>query len=344
MRISIAMATYNGAKYLPAQLESLTNQTDLPFELVVCDDGSTDETLSIIREFAKLAPFAVRIYQNAENLHYTGNFIKAASLCVGDAIAFCDQDDIWDSRKIETCKSALQAGPTDLVIHEGRVIDSVGQPTHVKIPNLSEDYGSLNRTPFNRVAVGFAMVFRRKVIEELIMYWNWDEYVNLKSRHGVPLGHDLFVYAWCFNRRTIVFLQKELVRYRVHGKNQTLSLDITKSRVSRFVASFNNLAMEKSIYQRSGDKWAAEVAFLSSYMRRSKQDPPLQGLSQLSDWYSLKSKLWLDRAGIYDRHSPRKERWKRLIRLLFSGGYLSNKTPRLGLKSMGKDLMIAVFY
>ena len=57
MQISIAMATYNGAKYLQEQLDSFLHQTRLPDELVVCDDGSTDATLEILKAFRQQAPF-----------------------------------------------------------------------------------------------------------------------------------------------------------------------------------------------------------------------------------------------------------------------------------------------
>ncbi len=87
------MATYNGAKYLEEQLASFVVQSQLP--LVVCDDGSADATLEILHRFAHSAPFPVRIVCNDERLGYGDNFLKAASLCEGDWIAFSDQDDVW---------------------------------------------------------------------------------------------------------------------------------------------------------------------------------------------------------------------------------------------------------
>jgi glycosyltransferase involved in cell wall biosynthesis len=342
MRMSIAMATYNGAKYIQEQLKSLSEQTILPYELVVCDDGSTDDTLTIVRKYAKSAPFAVRVFQNEENLHYTGNFMKAASLCNGDAIAFCDQDDIWDSRKIAACAAALQNGPVDLVIHEGRIIDSIGRLTAVKIPDLSFEPDVLNRTPYNLVAVGFAMALRREVIEEVLACWSWDEYSALKRRHGGPLGHDLFIYAWCFERKKISFLPEELVRYRLHGQNFSIGLDIIQGRIAKLKGYLSRLTVDKLNYRLPGQKWAAEVEFLNSYINRSRPDE-LPGLAGLSDWYSRKSKLWLDRAIIYDKDIPRKKRCCQVAHLLFSGGYLSRKMPKLGIGSMGKDLIIAAF-
>ena len=105
--ISVAMATYNGERFIQEQLASLAAQKHLPHEMVVCDDGSTDRTLEILAEFAKAAPFPIYIHRNPHNLGYADNFFKAASLCQGEWIAFCDQDDIWLPNKLDDVVSAL---------------------------------------------------------------------------------------------------------------------------------------------------------------------------------------------------------------------------------------------
>ena len=75
VNISVAMATFNGKKFILDQLESIRKQTVLPCELVVCDDGSTDGTIDIIEKFSKSAPFPVRWYLNENNLGYADNFL-----------------------------------------------------------------------------------------------------------------------------------------------------------------------------------------------------------------------------------------------------------------------------
>lgn|GEM_PF-45202 len=100
MRISVALCTYNGEKFLAEQLQSLANQTRLPDELIICDDASSDSTVDIINAFIKTAPFTVRFFSNETNLGSTLNFEKSIRLCQGDLIFLCDQDDIWFSNKI----------------------------------------------------------------------------------------------------------------------------------------------------------------------------------------------------------------------------------------------------
>ena len=109
--ISVAMCTYNGSRFLAEQLKSIAEQTLLPCELIVCDDGSTDSTSEIVRIFAEAAPFPVRFIRNEQTLGSTNNFAKAVCLCRGDAIALCDQDDVWRKDKLERMAEVLDGEP-----------------------------------------------------------------------------------------------------------------------------------------------------------------------------------------------------------------------------------------
>jgi len=108
-KISVALCTYNGARHLPAQLDSIATQHRLPDELVICDDRSDDGTVEISKRFAHHAPFRVRFHLNERNLGSTKNFEKAVDLCEGDIIAFCDQDDVWREDKLTHIEAAFSA-------------------------------------------------------------------------------------------------------------------------------------------------------------------------------------------------------------------------------------------
>jgi len=101
LHISVALCTYNGSAFLSSQLESIQAQTRLPYELIVCDDGSTDSTLSILENFAAQSPFPVRVFRNQQHLGISANFERAINLCEGNFIALCDQDDVWQSNKLD---------------------------------------------------------------------------------------------------------------------------------------------------------------------------------------------------------------------------------------------------
>ena len=116
MKVSVAMATFNGSAFISEQLESLAAQNLLPCELVICDDGSTDGTLELIEIFSKAAPFPVRIFRNEVTLGFAENFLKAARLCSGDWISFCDQDDVWLPNKLEDVQAAVQKDQRPIII------------------------------------------------------------------------------------------------------------------------------------------------------------------------------------------------------------------------------------
>ncbi len=111
MKLSVAMATYNGGAYLLEQLASIIAQTRLPDELVVCDDRSTDNTVEIAESIARTAPFPVKLSVNGRNLGSTQNFARAIELCMGDIIALADQDDVWHPDKLLRTEAAFIAAP-----------------------------------------------------------------------------------------------------------------------------------------------------------------------------------------------------------------------------------------
>lgn len=124
---SIAMATYNGARYIEEQLASLAAQERLPDELVITDDGSSDDTVEKATQFAKSAPFPVRIERNSKRLGYSANFERAISLTRGDVIFICDQDDAWYPDKISSvCREIDPTGRATTVVNDQRIVDADG--------------------------------------------------------------------------------------------------------------------------------------------------------------------------------------------------------------------------
>jgi glycosyltransferase involved in cell wall biosynthesis len=113
------MCTYNGERYLREQLESIANQSMLPSELVICDDGSVDSTPDIVADFARSAPFTVRFTRNSTNLGSTKNFEQAIELCCRELIALCDQDDIWRPEKLAVLAAELRDSGTGGVFSNG---------------------------------------------------------------------------------------------------------------------------------------------------------------------------------------------------------------------------------
>jgi glycosyltransferase involved in cell wall biosynthesis len=133
-RFSVAMCTYGGARFVGAQLASISAQTRPPDELVVCDDRSTDETASIVERFAASAQFPVRLHVNELNLGSTKNFERAISLCTGDLIALCDQDDVWVEGKLARLEEEFRNSPgAGLVFSDAEVADEDARPTGARL-------------------------------------------------------------------------------------------------------------------------------------------------------------------------------------------------------------------
>lgn len=142
--ISVAMCTYNGASYIAEQIESILMQSHLPDEIVICDDGSVDETVSIIENYKSGTDLIFKIIKNEQRLGFVKNFEKAISSCQGDIIFLADQDDIWHFNKIDTVIQSLICRPDVFgVTHNGRLVNSLGEyQGFTKFDQIKRGYGS----------------------------------------------------------------------------------------------------------------------------------------------------------------------------------------------------------
>lgn len=127
--ISLAMATYNGEKFIIQQLDSIRNQSKTINEVIICDDASTDSTYKIISEYIKKYDLKTwKLISNDKNLGYTKNFFKAISLTRGDLVFLSDQDDIWLENKVEEICTLFYENPTMEYIHTNiEIIDAYGK-------------------------------------------------------------------------------------------------------------------------------------------------------------------------------------------------------------------------
>jgi len=127
--VSVALCTYNGAPFVAAQLESILKQTRPPDEVIVSDDGSADETLSIVGKIAAEHPSIVRVVQNPRRLGVIKNFEFAIARATGEIIFLSDQDDVWLENRIERMLLPFAANPdTCLVYCDARLVDQDLQP------------------------------------------------------------------------------------------------------------------------------------------------------------------------------------------------------------------------
>ncbi|HUW69829.1 MAG TPA: glycosyltransferase family 2 protein [bacterium] len=135
--VSVAMATFNGERFLHEQLDTILAQTYTDFEIVVSDDASVDRTASILHEYA-LKDSRIKVLLNKDRLGYVGNFQRALVSCAGETIFLADQDDIWMNKKIETLLFFLGSG---LLVHsDAELVDSEGESLAPSFNTLKKSY------------------------------------------------------------------------------------------------------------------------------------------------------------------------------------------------------------
>lgn len=206
MKISIALATYNGARFLAEQLDSFAAQSRLPDELIVSDDSSTDETLSICRAFAATAPFAVAVRPNPDPRGFSRNFERAISLATGDIILLSDQDDIWYPDKILTVETALRDHPEMLTLHHDEHI--LDQATGRRFPRTVGENNRVVRS-WDRILEAGNCTALRKDLAEILMPFPTD----------LPFDQWIAWVGTALDSRLVLDVPLQL--WRRHGSNSS---------------------------------------------------------------------------------------------------------------------------
>lgn len=217
MKISVAMTTYNGARHLTEQLASIIGQTLLPDELVVGDDGSTDDTLAIILAFAARVPFPVRIVDKQERLGFSDNFLNTAEACEHEIIAFCDQDDVWLPNKLEVCARRLEEDDSLIALHALTVTDEALRPTGLhwsQGADVDRVFEPLEFDPYHE-GWGNSIVFRRPLVHLIDRRRRPPQPENA----ALPLSHDTWVYMLAAALGRVSIIAAPLILYRQHGSN-----------------------------------------------------------------------------------------------------------------------------
>ncbi|MDY9927603.1 glycosyltransferase family 2 protein [Methanosarcina sp.] len=218
MLISIALCTYNGARYLEEQLESIANQTRLPDELVICDDQSQDNTLEIVKKFSSKVSFPVRIVLNEKNIGSSKNFEKAIGLCTGDIIFLSDQDDVWVSAKLEQMEKVFSTSPNvGAVFTDAEAVDEKLQPLGYGLwqsVGFTENYQknftegkSLEVLLKHNVVTGATMAFR-------------SEFKDLFFPISGIWVHDGWIALSIAFASNLVIIPEPLIKYRQHSMQQ----------------------------------------------------------------------------------------------------------------------------
>jgi glycosyltransferase involved in cell wall biosynthesis len=306
--VSVALATFNGERFLAEQLDSMARQRVPPHELVVSDDGSTDGTIAIAEAFARRSPFPVDLEVNDQQLGFADNFLKAAARCCGDAVAFCDQDDVWLPDRIGRAAQALAMPGVALAVHANYVTRGGLRPTGATFPAIKRDHVAppCSTDPWLHIP-GMAMTFSRQLAQ-----------VPSQRRPpshdlaGAAIRHDEWVYLLARVTGSIAFVAEPLGLYRQHGANVT---GAPQRGALAFVRQIR--ATQSDYYAARRDQAAGSAAVLAE-LAATERDP---ALAAGAIEYEALARTLARRVPLYDRDQGRRTRLRQLSALAVDGGY-----------------------
>lgn len=215
MTVSVCMGTYNGETYIEQQLNTILRQTKAPEEVILCDDGSTDSTVSIIEQFIRKNGLngKWKLYRNKINKGYPSNFYYACSLCNEEIVFLADQDDIWKNDKIEKMCRVMEENPrAKSICCKFNLMDEKEQEIHsIMAPTHAHETGEVRNVSIEEVFYkcqwpGMVMAYRRD------WYESWT-----KGNYQIP--HDFLIAARAAEEGGFFQIDETLAYHRRHDHN-----------------------------------------------------------------------------------------------------------------------------
>lgn len=220
MKISVAMCTYNGSKFLSEQLESILNQTQKVNEIIICDDCSQDNTKEVIFHFQKKHPGLVTLYVNETNIKVNENFEKAIKSCNGDYIFLSDQDDIWKAEKVEKTLSVFNKNPKlEGVFSNGDLINELGEK--ITDSSLWDNVLFLENHINEQIDLFFYISNIRNMVTgaTLCIKKEVKKFIFPFPKETI-IFHDEWLALLLASRKTLSYSKERLISYRVHSSQQ----------------------------------------------------------------------------------------------------------------------------
>lgn len=249
--LAIVLCTYNGQAWLPALLESISCQTLLPDVMIIRDDKSTDGSLDILVEFARVAPFEVQLCVNGQRAGSTKNFeagLAAAQHC--EMIALCDQDDLWYPDKLARLVVALKAAPLGMLAFcDADVVDAQCRPlgysawdsrrVHDQEQELKDPSRALLALVRHSSVSGATCLIRASLLRVALPFP-----ASVRNAEVPHLLHDRWLSIVAAGTGRVVPLPVRLMGYRIHPDQQVgLAAPETKGGGSR--AEMERLRLER---------------------------------------------------------------------------------------------------
>jgi glycosyltransferase involved in cell wall biosynthesis len=219
--ISVALCTYNGHTFLRPQLSSIFSQTHPVDEIVICDDGSTDETVHIIDYFKRTYPGIIELHTNDRKLGVVKNFEKAVKLCRGDVIFLSDQDDVWRNDKVQKVMNFFGENPQSFaVFSDARLIDETSKDIGKTLWEIHQFKEAVIHNPtlnlyhylicHSNAVTGACLAITKQAIPIVTPFKEIEE-----------MYHDEWIALQLSPLNRINYLNDTLISYRLHSTQQT---------------------------------------------------------------------------------------------------------------------------
>lgn len=208
--ISICIATYNGGPYIQQQLSSILEQLSPADEVIISDDGSTDDTLSVIQQMAQQSACPIRLFHNTGEHGYVANFEHALRQAQGEYIFLADQDDVWLPGKVEVMMQALKQGAS-LVVSNASIADGT---LHITAPDYFAARGVRQGLLGNFIKFGYlgcCFALHRRVLHLALPF---------PANHRF-CTHDNWLFLCAQARYRVQIIRQPLMLYRRHGDTST---------------------------------------------------------------------------------------------------------------------------
>lgn len=268
MKISVAMATYNGARYVEEQLESIRIQTMPVDEVRICDDCSSDRTVEVvqtyIREHGLEGSWSIEV--NSRNLGYASNFMKAVGQTTGDYIFFCDQDDIWIEDRVERMIGLMEQH-ADMLLLGSEFEPFVSSKDAPSVPGWEQKMmrhdESLEKMTYNPANIfigcqGCTMCMRRELLDRAMPYWytGW--------------AHDEFVWKLALCMDGLYMYHSYTLKRRLHSNNVTMHKVRDISKRLKYLTELQDSHMATLKYARENDLTQSRIALLEKNIRATR--------------------------------------------------------------------------
>lgn len=205
LRVSVAMATYNGEKYLKEQLDSILENLKSNDEIIISDDGSTDKTLEILEQYES-EDSRIKVYKNSK-LGVKKNFEKAIEHSNGKYIFLADQDDVWTIDKVDKVLKAFNENDCSLVIHDAIVVNENLKKINDSFFSLRNSRSGILKNIYKNSYIGCCIAFKSTMKKYILPIPN-----NIEM-------HDQWIGILNDKYGKSIFLKDKLIKYRRHTAN-----------------------------------------------------------------------------------------------------------------------------